>query len=80
MNKLLIAILNAIIVLHQENKAIAKELTGNDSIEKLWDEIFFAQLKDVMAADEGDKGDADSNERRDASDQPAEVRRGKGKR
>lgn len=52
MNKLLIAILNAIVILHQENKAIARELTGNDGIDKMWDELFFAQLKDVMAPPE----------------------------
>ena len=52
MNKLLIAILNAIVILHQENKAIARELTGNEGIDKMWDELFFAQLKDVMAPPE----------------------------
>lgn len=39
------AILQSMIVLHQENKAIAVELTGNESLESIWDEMFFGEIK-----------------------------------
>ena len=57
-NRMLEAILRGMVILHQENVAIAKEISGNEGIESLWNDMFFSAIKDVVSAEDG--GDVES--------------------
>lgn len=52
LNRMLEAILRGMVILHQENVAIAKEISGNEGIESLWNELFFSAVKGVVSMDE----------------------------
>lgn len=70
--KYLIAILNALLVIHNENKAIAKQLARTpDVIDQTWDEMFFGAIKDFVELEGGEN--ADSEPELDKSDKPEQV-------
>lgn len=52
LNRMLEAILRGMVVLHQENVAIAREISGNEGLEALWNEMFFSAIQEVVKTEE----------------------------
>lgn len=53
--RMLEAVLRGMAVLHQENTAIAMAISGNENIEQMWNEMFFAAIKDVVVEEGTDE-------------------------